>query len=155
MPTFIDESGDTGTVVSGGKPYFRLAAVWVPTLDDAEAIREAVRKLRQELGLRADFEFKFFHTYHHPDRRHAFFQTALDHDFRFVVCSIDKTAVYWRSAPGPEQHWACATTLAAYLRDTYYEAERKLGPPLREPVVVDLNSDKDYLNAVKRAFHGL
>jgi hypothetical protein len=109
MPTFIDESGDTGPFSEGGKPYFRLAAVWVPTLDHAESFREAVRQLRRDLGLRADYEFKFYKTHTRPEQRQAFLTAALAQPFRFTVCSIDKTADYWNSAGGPEQHWACAT----------------------------------------------
>jgi len=155
MPTFIDESGDTGLVDRGGKPYFRLAAVWLPTLDHAEAFREAVRKLRQTLGIRAAYEFKFASTHSYPDRRQAFYSMALDHEFRFTVCSIDKTADYWNTASGDEQHWASATTLAVWLRDVYVEAEQTHGAPLREPVIVDDNADGSFLKIVTKAFRGL
>jgi hypothetical protein len=155
MPTFIDESGDTGPTRHGGKPYFRLAAVWVPALEDAETFREAIRRLRHDLGLRTDYEFKFASTYARPELRRAFLTTALAREFRFTVCSIDKTAAYWNSTRGPEQHWACATSLAVCLRPLYHRAEEENGPPLREQVVVDDNSDGDFLRTVKRAFRGL
>jgi Protein of unknown function (DUF3800) len=155
MPTFIDESGDTGLTRSGGKPYFRLAAVWVPSLDAAAAFRESIRQLRRHLRLRTDYEFKFAATHSHPDRREAFFKAALAGMFRFAVCSIDKTAETWNSATGPEQHWACATTLASCLRPIYHAAEEQRGPPLREPLVVDDNSDGNFLKIVKKAFRVL
>jgi hypothetical protein len=125
MPTFIDESGDTGPANQGGKAYFRLAAVWMPSLDHAEAFREAIRQLRRHLGLRADYEFKFYSTHSHPEQRRAFFDVALAGEFRFAVCSINKTADYWSSADGPEQHWACATTLAVSFRPLYHQAEEE------------------------------
>ena len=53
MPTFIDESGDTGPNPDPGNHCFRLAAVWVPSHDVAEAFRESVRRVRRALGLRA------------------------------------------------------------------------------------------------------
>jgi hypothetical protein len=65
MPTFIDESGDTGHSPTS-LPYFRLAAVWIPSLAEANAFREAVRQLRQnrpDLHLEEDFEFKFAKTH--------------------------------------------------------------------------------------------
>ncbi|HTU91768.1 MAG TPA: DUF3800 domain-containing protein [Gemmataceae bacterium] len=155
MPTFIDESGDTGFTKNGGKPYFRLAAVWVPSLDQAEAFRQAIRQLRRDLGLRVDYEFKFYNTHKHPEQRRNFLTAALLQPFRFTVCSLDKTAAYWNTAIGAEQQWACATTLAVHLRAVYHRSEQEKGVPLREPVIVDSNSDGNYLNIVKQAFRGL
>lgn len=155
MHTFIDESGDTGPVGRGGKPYFRLAAVWVPSFAEAEAFREAVRQLRRDLGLRRNYEFKFANTPTYPERRRAFLSTALAQKFRFAACCIDKTDDYWKDTAGPEQHWACATSLAVQLRPIYHQAEEETGWPLREPVTVDNNSDSDFLNTIKRQFRGL
>lgn len=155
MPTFIDESGDTGPPSAGGKAYFRLAAVWLPSLDEVADFREAVGALRQNLKLRADYEFKFANTFTRPEQRRAFLTLALAHSFLFTVCSIDKTAEYWNSATGSEQQWACATSLAVHLRPIYHRAEEQSGPPLREPIVIDDNDDDKYLQIVKRAFRGL
>jgi Protein of unknown function (DUF3800) len=91
MPTFIDESGDTGSTRNGGKPYFRLAAVWVPTHGTAEVFRRKIRELRRTLGLRQDYEFKFAKTHYHPEQRKAFLEVALSDEFRFAVSLIDKT----------------------------------------------------------------
>ena len=41
MPTFIDESGGTGPVDTGGKKFFRLAGVHFPSNEAVEAFREA------------------------------------------------------------------------------------------------------------------
>jgi hypothetical protein len=155
MPTFIDESGDTGPCGKGGKPYFRLAAVWVPTLDVAEAFRAAVRQLRHDNGLRTDYEFKYVKTHSQLAQRRAFLDTALQHEFRFTACSIDKTSDDWKPATGQAMHWACATALAVQLRSIYHAREEEQGPPLREPVVVDDNEDGNFLATIKRAFRGL
>jgi Protein of unknown function (DUF3800) len=157
MPTFIDESGDTGHAQSSSS-HFRLAALWIPSLDEA-AFRESFRQLsstRPDLHLEADQEYKFATTASRPDIREAFFHLALRHEFVFAFCSIDKTRGYWRSAPSSEQHWATATDLAVSLRNTYHTAEA-LHPErlLREPIFVDDNRDQDFLEAINRAFRGL
>jgi Protein of unknown function (DUF3800) len=153
MPTFIDESSDTGHG-HGSKPYFRLGAIWLPTLAEAEAFRKAIRKLRQRLGLPLDYEFKFAETHRHPEWRQAFFNTALDFPFRFTVCAIDKTTGRWRKANSREQHWAAATSIASCLYAVYLEAE-KVAHPLRDLVVVDRNDDKKFLDAIRTALRGL
>jgi len=155
MPTFIDESGDIGSVRSGGKSYFRLAAVWIPTLDDAEYFRDSIRQLRRDLGLRSSYEFKFVSSHHQPERREAFFQTALAHPFQFAVCAIDKSTGYWKRASGSEQQWATTVSLAVLMRNTYLQSEVLLGPPLREPIIVDDNEDREFLRVVTRSFRGL
>jgi hypothetical protein len=47
MPTFIDESGETGQM----SPYFRLAAVWLPTQAEVEAYRTGIQQFQQAAGL--------------------------------------------------------------------------------------------------------
>src|SRR5713226_7384917 len=118
MPTFIDESGDTGHEPDSSH-HFRLAGVWVPTQEDAEAIREAIRQVRVDLGLPAAYEFKFAKTGTHPERRHAFFHAALLHNFRFAAVSINKRVGEWRTADHAGIHWACAVSLATTFRQTY------------------------------------
>ena len=153
MPTFIDESGDTGHR-KHSKPYFRLAAVWMPTLRVAEDFREAVRKLRPTLPIRADYEFKFVKTHTIPAVREKFFQTALTFPFYFAACCIDKEAGHWRIASSQEQHWAAATSLAVHLRPVYHKAEQP-GHPFRDQVIVDNNDDHGFLDEIQKAFHGL
>jgi hypothetical protein len=155
MPTFIDESGDTGPPKQGGSLYFRLAAVWMPSLGDVERFRESIRSLRLELGLPVEFEFKYAKTHRDQDLRNAFFRSALTLHFRFAVSSIDKRDGYWVSASRHEQHWACATELAATLRSTYHQADDQRGSPLKELVIVDDNGDRDFLATIKRQFRGL
>jgi len=158
MPTFIDESGDTGHSQSSS-PYFRLAAVWIPSVEEATVFRESVRQLRHnrpDLHLEGGFEFKFAKTHSHPERREAFFQLALVHSFQFAVCAIDKTQGHWRNAPAGEQHWATATDVAVSLRSAYHEAEAAHPDrPLRDPILVDDNQDQNFLAAIRAAFRGL
>ena len=155
MPTFIDESGNTGRIEKGGTNYFRLVAVWVPSNDVANVFREAVRQLRRSLELNPRYEFKFSNTHTHPKWRSQFYRLALEFPFQFVVVNIDKRESGWNQSRGSEQHWACATELAAILRPTYLSAEMERGGPLREPVVVDDNKDKDFLKIIMRQFHAL
>jgi hypothetical protein len=114
MPTFIDESGDTGHA-RDSKPYFRVAAVWVPTAEAANKFREAVRTIRTSGNLRCDYEFKYFSTHHHPERREAFFRAAIECQFRFVVACVDKTSVRWRGASKDDYFYATTMYLAVTL----------------------------------------
>ena len=131
----------------------------MPSLDVAETFREAVRQLRHErpdLQLEDGFEFKFYKTHTFTLRRTAFFELALNYPFKFAVCAIDKTRGQWRNSPAKEQHWAAATHLAVSLRSILHEAETACPEhPLREPICVDDNQDKKFLETVKIAFQGL
>lgn len=160
MPTFIDESGDTGWK-PGSLPYFRLGAVWLPTFAVAEACRASIQAVRVQLGMKADEEFKFARTGRQPERRREFFQAALRHEFRFVVCAYDKPRLSAFSVEKSEFYRGCAVTLASYLRDTYRRAEQlkgvETGKPtlLDELVVVDDNQDNDFLKTIKTSFRAL
>lgn len=153
MPTFIDESGDTGHA-RGSAPYFRLAAVHMPSESAAASFRGDIAKLRRQLFLPTDYEFKFVKTHAFPDRRAAFFRVALAHDFAFSVWGVDKTKLHWRTAESAEQHWAVATGLAACLRPIYRALEA-VSSPLQEQILVDDNGDRSFLTIVGRAFRGL
>ena len=152
MPTYIDESGDTGRVADGGRPFFRLAAVWVPDEGEAERFRRGIRGLRTKLGLRPDYEFKFAKTLQSPERRRAFLDLALARSFWFAVSNNDKTRPEWADVDGPGQQRACVTELAALLRPIYCRAA---AGPFGEAVVVDDNHDRGFLAVTKRQFRGL
>lgn len=154
MPTYIDESGDTGRVADGGKPYFRLAAVWVPDDEVVRSFQDSVVGLRRRLGLPTSFEFKFSKTTS-PALRSAFFDLALGKDFRVAVTQIDKVTEPWRGATGEEQYWSCATDLAIALKRLYVQREESQARPLRERVVVDRNDDRHFLRVVKAQFRSL
>lgn len=160
MPTFIDESGDTGWK-PGSLAFFRLGAAWLPTFVEAEACRASIQAVRGKLGMKANQEFKFARTAQRPELRREFFHAARQHAFRFVVCSYDKNRLPAFSVEASEFHWGCAVTLAAYLRETYRQAEKLKGIESSKPtlldelVVVDDNQDRDFLATIKRAFRAL
>jgi hypothetical protein len=156
MPTFIDESGDTGHHADSAS-YFRLAAVWLPTQDAAEALRAAIQQLRRDLGLPPEYEFKFARSGTHPERRRGFFNVVLAHEFRFAVAAVNKVEGDWRAAGHRQIHWACAVSLAATLRGVYHaeeEARAAAGRnrPLGELVVVDDNQDREFLAVIREKF---
>jgi len=146
MPTFIDESGDTGQS-EDSKPYFRLAAVWLP---EPDRFREAIRLLKRDLGRRSNFEFKFAKTHSLPDDRRRFFQLAMDLQMRFSVCSITKRG-YWRNASSKELHWATATSVSVDMGEFYKQFDT---PDCQfcDPILVDQNDDRSFLKAIKMAF---
>lgn len=155
MPTFIDESGDTGRS-RDSSACFRLAAVWMPSETAANEFREAVRQYRSSKGMSAKHEFKFTLTHSQPQRRREFLTISRDFGYRFVFCSIDKRQKPWNNAPSSALHWAAATTLAVLLRPTYHAAEREQpGGQIQDTIIVDDNRDKRFLSAVWTAFQGL
>ncbi len=155
MPTFIDESGETGQV----SPYFRLAAVWLPTQAAVEAYRAGTRQFQQDAGLE-DYEYKWSKSLS-LERRIAYFQAAMGHPFYFAVASVDKQHPEWRAAGRSVLHWACAVSLAASLRGVYLDEEARRAAaaggdhPLNELVVVDDNQDRRFLAVIKRKFRQL
>ena len=153
MPTFIDESGDTSHS-RDAKPFFRLAAVWVPVAA-ADPFRAAVADLRAGLGLPADFEFKFHRTWSYPDRRVGFLNAARAAGFRFAVAAIDKRSGPWRRADSGEMHYWAAMSLATVVCPLLAERERAAGRRLAESVTVDRNDDRGYLQSIRHAFAGL
>ena len=127
----------------------------MPTHDDADQFRERIRQLRRDLGLRVDYEFKFSKTHSRPERREAFFRAAVAQEFRFAVSSINKTKNDWDCTGRREKYRACLTELSALLRPTYCRAEEGKSAPLKEPIVLDENSDRDFLAIAKQQFHAL
>jgi hypothetical protein len=89
VPIFIDESGDTGFEEHSSK-FFRLAAVWVAK-DRAEGLRKSIDAIRKRFGLKSTFKFKYAKSHHHPEHRDAIFRAAIDSQFRFAFCGIDKS----------------------------------------------------------------
>ena len=152
MPTFLDESGDTGHS-PGSSRHFRLAAVWLPTAT-AAAFRADVQAARATLGLRADYEFKFHGTQHRPERRRAFLDAAGRTGFRFAVCSVAKVG-HWAGVPKSALYYATTMTLAATFRPLYLTNEALAGARVPELVTVDENNDDTFLAAVNHAFHRL
>lgn len=155
MPTFIDESGETGSV----SPYFRLGAVFLPTLVDVEHFREKIQKFQKEIGLEG-YEFKSSKSLALA-RRQDYFRAIMAHPFRFAVAAVDKQHRDWRNAGGSVVHWACAVSLSATLRPIYLEEELRRqnagggDHPLLDLVVVDDNQDRSFLTILKKQLRGL
>jgi hypothetical protein len=155
MPTFIDESGETGQV----SPYFRLAAVWLPTQVAVEAYRAGIQQFQQDAGLEG-YEYKSSKSLS-LERRIAYFQAAMGHPFRFAVASVDKQHPEWRAAGASVLHWACVVSLAVSLRSVYLEEEARRAAaaggdhPLNELVVLDDNRDSKFLAVIKQKFREL
>jgi len=162
MPTFIDESGDTGWFDSPRQrsaSHFRLAAVWLPSGEQADACRTAIRDLWRTIPLPASVEeFHYTDSGHRPDWRQAFYRTVLNYPFRFTLASFNKQAV-WRDRPDRRLLFqACSVCLAATLRMHYALTEATLLPDrrnrkrLNEAVVVDNNADPVFMEEVHAAF---
>ncbi len=132
-----------------------MAAVWIPDEAEANQVRAGIRNLRQNLNLRSNYEFKFCQTYHMLEWRKAFFDVVLGHGFYFAVSNIDKTHPDWLGASRKDQHWACATELAALMRPLYCRSERHAGDRLKERIVVDDNRDREFLRIIQDQFRGL
>lgn len=155
MPTFLDESGDTGSS-AGGSPSFRLCAVTVPTEGVADAIRAAIRHVRATLRLGLDYEFKFSKTIRQPGHREAFFQAVLRHEFGFATVSLDKRRLVWESSSARTCLWLTTTALATVLRPVY--SDRFDADPVsyrKERVTLDDNQDQEFLTIAKDSFRTL
>lgn len=166
MPTFVDESGGTGPVLTPSDRFFHLAAVWVPTLDDAARFSQECASVRSQLGVGPGHEFKFSKTHRLPEHRRSFYRAALSIPFRFAVASVDKRASDWRERgdlkrpPTAEEiHLVALVELAAHLRPLYLA--RHVGPsalpkrPPPDPIRVDRNDDKKFLSRVTGVFRPL
>lgn len=158
MPTFIDESGCCGFEPTSF-PYFRLVAVWFPTGESAEACRESIEKVRQQLRLPEGYEFHYASKVSDAIRE-AFFNAVAGHEFCFVAVHFDKPA-----KPGALDKEglfrACIPVLTENLLDRYQYAEElkscDRGRPVRlaEKVIPDDNQDPFYLKVLKDYFFGL
>ena len=160
MPTFIDESGDTGADPIASSAHFRLAAVWVPTAEQAEAIRDGIRSVRKQLKLPNLYEFKFSKTSHYPETRRVFFEAVMKFEFQFAASSIDKSGDDWLLADRHRYFRASSVALAASLRSTYLhalEARQAQGATqhLNDLVIVDDNEDAKFLGMIKETFRDL
>ena len=160
MPTYIDESGDTGSYPSSISRYFCLSAVWVRTTQEAVAIRMAIRGTHGECNLRSDYEYKYSKTGNRSERRRSFFEAVMRHDFRFAFGMIDKSLAQFATYNTADCHRHLATEIAASLRPHYLSAYRKriAETPYRSPnelITVDNNDDNRFLSAIKDKFQPL
>ncbi|MGL4420741.1 MAG: DUF3800 domain-containing protein [Gemmataceae bacterium] len=160
MPTYIDESGDIGPCADPQRCFFRLAAVYLPTMDMVAQLRADLNQARQLLGLPAGYEFKFSQSANYPDRRRIFFDAAMRSDFRFAFVSIDKADWQRRELPVEWLQYAAVTELAATMRPLYAaEFQRRkrdnFRGPHREQIFVDDNGDPRFFNMLLEQFRGI
>jgi hypothetical protein len=151
MPTYIDESGDTG-VKPGAMSFFRLAAVHFELVSDLEKYAAAIPALRQDLGLPQTFEFHFAEISH--EIRLAFFEAIRDQDFWFFVSSFDKNRE--RQVPTTKQIVRDMTVqgIARHIGPWYELVEEVLygGRALRELIVYDKSDDPAFERSLRTHF---
>jgi hypothetical protein len=154
MPTFIDERGDTGLLGETNSEFFQLAAVWIPTQEEADAFSDAVVNLKKQLGLPPKYEFKFSKCLGHPDRIEAFLKIALLFDFRFAFHSWDKNQS--PDKRGFEIQTECVNQVAERLKTVYsaYFVQHFLQSKkrYREKILVDKNDDNSFLKLIEKSF---
>ncbi len=154
MPTYIDESGDTGTR-AGSTPHFRLAAVFFQRVEHLDQFSDCLSALRSELRLPQAFEFHFAKIGH--SLRTAFFQTVATMPFSFVVSSFDKLAALRPRLNKETIHEETAKGLIKHLEVQYLLAESDLEAPrgLKELVIFDRCDDPKFERVLKDEFKRL
>lgn len=153
MPTFIDESGDTGQWPLGSS-HFRLAAVWLP-IKAVEDYRRDMQAWQSSLGLPSEFEFKFAKSARHQERTISYFAKAMEYPFRFAFASIDKRSDNWKLATAQELHCGTIVQLAATLRPMYTNRFLEGEIAVKESIFVDNCESVDFLKVVKGKFREL
>ena len=123
MPTFIDESGDSGTK-KGASACFRLAAVVFGSVADAEDYSGRLVALRVKLRLPETFEFHFSKTGHRL--KMEFFQAFATTPFFFVVSSIQKSTLLHEELNKQTIHRKAVGGLTKHLESWYLSQEERL-----------------------------
>ena len=154
MPTFIDESGDTGTK-AGSTPYFRLAAVFFASADDLEEHSLRISRLRQTKRLAQDFEFHFAALGHR--RRMDYFTAIVESRFFFVATSYNKGSTLYDQKNKQRMYEEAIRGIVHHLHLGYIAAEALIASPrgLKEIVVYDACDDPRFERAIKDGFRHL
>lgn len=93
MLIFIDDSGDPGfKVTKGSTNVFVIGLIIFDDELEAEETALKIKKLRRELGLKDDFEFKFNKCRNHF--RCKFLETVKDSKFRIRAIVMKKNKIY-------------------------------------------------------------
>ncbi len=114
MLVFVDESGDLGFKLDrGSSQFFTIALVVFEDGPAALACQQVIESLRQQLHLRADYEFHFHEDSH--QRRLALLSTVARQHFWCYTFTLDKASprltgagFRYRSAG---YKWVCRTAL--------------------------------------------
>jgi hypothetical protein len=148
MPTFIDESGDTG-IKEESSACFRLAAVVFDSPTDVESYSACLSSLRADLRLTRDFEFHFAKIGHRL--RMKFFEAFATMPFSFVASSIQKSALARADLSKRIVCEKATRGLIKHLEPQYLEIETRLGFPrgLKDGIVYDECDDPTFVRALK------
>jgi Protein of unknown function (DUF3800) len=154
MPTYIDESGDTG-MKAGATPYFRLGAVVFESLAHAEQYADCLSSVRESLRLPSTFEFRFASA-GHPTRM-KFFQSIASMPFSYVVASLQKSVLVPWDRNKQSIRDKTIRGLVKHLETQYQRLDDRSGLPqgLKELVVVDQCDDPTFIRLLKDHFRPL
>ena len=151
MPTFIDESGDTGPGMTSAR-FFRLVAVCFEHTEAIPTFSENVILLRDRLQLPQTFEFHFSHINHR--QRLAFLEMAAAHPFIFVASCFEKDSFPRDTLSKAVIRQTTIGGLVRHLGVCYRLAAEKLGAGrhLNERIVYDECHDPAYVADLKQSF---
>lgn len=112
MLVFIDESGDTGLKLDkGSSRYFVITVLFFEDDDEALKCDEAISKLRNDTGLKSEFEFHFCDA--SRKNRNNFLNETGKFNYFYVTVVIDKKEFKDKDADGKENFYkyACGLVL--------------------------------------------
>ena len=149
MPTFIDESGETG-FGPGSSQFYILAAVYFENASKFEIYEDLAKDLRNSYGHSNNFEFKSSKS--GDVIKSNFFDVIKQCEFSYAVSYIDKTQfskLDKRGVLGPT-----IAGLVGILEGCFLQAESALlaGKHLNEPIRFDDTTDKVYVQMLKEGF---
>ena len=116
MLIFMDESGDTGFKFSKtSSKFFVLVIIIFDSLSVAEEANEAVKKVRKELKLPENFEFKFSIGASNKVKT-VFLQKLSKYNFRYRTVVVDKTILTKREPLHPKDSLYMLVAEQLFLR---------------------------------------
>lgn len=102
MLIFLDESGDPGFKFDkGSSTHFVIALVIFDNPLDAEETALAIKRLRERLSLKQQYEFKFNKT--SDSFKHQFFEVMRGKNFRVRAMVVDKRILHSNKLKGEKE----------------------------------------------------
>ncbi len=151
MPTFIDESGDSGPGVKSAR-HFRLVAVWFSSMEDVEQYIAKIGDLKVQMNISQDFEFHFAKI-SHPQRL-RFYEAVAELPFRFAFQNFDKDQ-FNRDFLDKERIIASTIEGMVRLLTGHYLEFARSGNKVSERVIYDECNDKKYTSSLQSAFNSI